>query len=293
MTPMDRLSQLPFVRWVRRYRGPLSIAVIVVSLALLGFYVATHQDSVRRLLSVSPWVLLALGLLYAGVVLSNVFITYATVKLCKKELPFAGSVSLTVYSTVANFFGPLQSGPGLRAVYLKTKIGLRIRDYTYATLFYYGAFGILNVSLLFINSYPLLTLLGIIVGAAALYVGVKKFRFHDRLRFIVMICMMTLAQILLTSVIYFIELHATQTAASYMQALVYSASANLSLFVSITPGGIGIREAFIIFTQSLHHISLASIVAAGVLDRAFYVLFLVVLFAVSSALHIKQSLLHK
>lgn len=290
---MKQLSQLPFVRWVLRYRSQLSIVVIVVVIVLLGWYVATHQDSLQRLLSVPPWVLLALAVLYSGVILSNVFITYATVKLCKKDLPIKDSLALTIYSTVANFFGPLQSGPGLRALYLKTKIGLRIRDYTYAMLFYYATFGIVNLSLLFVTSYPLLTLLGVIVSAVALYGGVQKSRFRHRLRFIFVVYVMTFTQIALMGVVNFVELHATQTAASLMQTLVYTASANLSLFVSFTPGGIGIREAFIIFAQSLHHISLTSIVAAGVLDRAFYVLFLAALFVVSSSLHIKQSLLRK
>jgi uncharacterized membrane protein YbhN (UPF0104 family) len=107
--------------------------------------------------------------------------------------------------------------------------------------------------------------------------------------------MTTILQIILMTTIYFIELHATNAAAnySYLQALVYSASANLSLFVSLTPGGIGIRESFIVFAQSLHHIPLSSVIAAGILDRAFYILFLVLLFIFSSSMHLQNMFTRK
>ena len=107
--------------------------------------------------------------------------------------------------------------------------------------------------------------------------------------------MIAVVQVFVTTTIYYLELHTTSGGAvySYSQALVFNASAALSMFVSLTPGGIGIRETFIIFTESLHHIPLASIIAAGILDRAFYVLFLALLFISSSSMHIKELLTQK
>jgi uncharacterized membrane protein YbhN (UPF0104 family) len=72
-----------------------------------------------------------------------------------------------------------------------------------------------------------------------------------------------------------------------VRALIYGGSANLSLFVSITPGGIGFREAFLVFARGLHHVPINTIVSAGIVDRAFYVLFLAALLVFSSLLHLR------
>ena len=290
---MERFSKLSVVRWLLANRRVIGVVVVVATLVLLALYVNNHPDSIKKVAATPPYVLAALFVLYAGVIATNVVITYATVRLCKHELSIKNSALLTVYSTIINFFGPLQSGPGVRAVYLKTKIGLRIRDYTLATLFYLVTFGLLNVSFLFVNTIPYITALGILASIALVSIAVKRFHFASRSRYVFMIFLVTIVQILFMAVIYFVELHATQTVVSFTQALAYGASANLSLFVSVTPGAIGIREAFILFAESLHHVPVSSVVAAGILDRAFYVLFLVVLFVGSLGFHAKETLLGK
>ena len=290
---MERFSKLSVVRWLLANRRIIGVVVVVATLVLLALYVNNHPDSIKKVAATPPYVLAALFVLYAGVIATNVVITYATVRLCKHELSIKNSALLTVYSTIINFFGPLQSGPGVRAVYLKTKIGLRIRDYTLATLFYLVTFGLLNVSFLFVNTIPYITALGILASIALVSIAVKRFHFASRSRYVFMIFLVTIVQILFMAVIYFVELHATQTVVSFTQALAYGASANLSLFVSVTPGAIGIREAFILFAESLHHVPVSSVVAAGILDRAFYVLFLVVLFVGSLGFHAKETLLGK
>jgi uncharacterized membrane protein YbhN (UPF0104 family) len=287
---MEKLAKLPFVAWALKHKRFIAIVVILLTFILLGLYVSRHPDSIRRVVQTPPDVLLALFVLYCGVVATNAVITYATVRLCRHELSVKNSAFLTVYSTIVNFFGPLQSGPGVRAVYLKTKIGLKIRDYTLATFFYFIAFAALNVSFLFVNTLPYLTVIGILASIALIAFGVKRFHFTDRSQYVFAIFLVTLVQIILMAIIYFVELNVTKTPVNFTQALAYGASANLSLFVSVTPGAIGIREAFILFATSLHHVPLASVVAAGILDRAFYVVFLVVLFVASTALHVKESL---
>lgn len=275
---------------IKKYRGPLGVTIIALSFAFLVWYCYTHPQIIKSVLSTSPLVLLSLLGLYCAMVAVIFFVNYFTVRICGKDLGVKQGILLTIYSTVINFFGPLQSGPGVRAVYLKTKIGLRIRDYTLATLFYYLAFGAINASILFISSWWILTILGFVASIILIAFGTHYLHFSNRRRWIFAIYIVALVQVLLTVIIYYIELHTTGTNVNWVQTLVYSASANLSLFVSLTPGGIGIREAFIVFTTSLHHIPLKSIVAAGVLDRAFYVVFLVLLFIVSSALHVKDAI---
>lgn len=287
---MQRIFRLPFISWVKQHSKVLAISIIVLSLVFLVSYATLHPAVITNLLRTDPRVLILLLILYTLVIGTQFVIMYATIKLCKKDLAIKSGIFLSIYSAVANFFGPLQSGPGVRAIYLKQKIGLRIRDYTIATLFYYFAFAAINGSLLFINSVPLLTVLGLVLSVVLTILGIKRFHFDDLSKHVFVIFLATIIQILVMTTIYFVELHAINAPSdySYLQSLVYSASANLSMFVAITPGAIGIREAFIVFAQSLHHIPLASVISAGILDRAFYIVFLILLFVVSSSMHLKD-----
>jgi uncharacterized membrane protein YbhN (UPF0104 family) len=84
----------------------------------------------------------------------------------------------------------------------------------------------------------------------------------------------TAAQIAAVSLIYFLELRNVAPGTHFSQAIIYTGAANLALFVSLTPGAIGFRESFLLFSQNLHHVSGSTIVAASILDRAVYVLVL-------------------
>ena len=97
-------------------------------------------------------------------------------------------------------------------------------------------------------------------------------------------------QVLCLAIIYGIELRQIGADASLSQILSYTGVSNFSLFVALTPGAIGIREAFLVFSQNLHHIDSSSIVAANILDRAVYLLFLGLLFILVIALHAKEKL---
>ena len=59
--------------------------------------------------------------------------------------------------------------------------------------------------------------------------------------------------------------------------MTYTGLASLTIFVSLTPGAIGIREAFLIITKKLIHISSSSIILANLIDRSIYIIFLGIL----------------
>lgn len=273
----------------RHHKKLLAVIILIGFTVFLITYLWLHPDLLIRVFQIGWKDGLLLLILYLGVVLTNIGITQASVRLCHKNLPLQNGFLLTIYSTIVNFFGPLQSGPGVRAVYLKQKIKLRLRDYTLAMLVYYFLFGALSVSLLFMYRLAWLSLLGIIATIVIMVVGSRLAHLRFLRWQVYLIFIYTLIQIIITACIYGIELRTVQASGySFSQVLSYTASANLAMFVSITPGAIGIREAFLVFAQSLHGISTASILAAGLLDRAFYVIFLVVLFLGSSGLHLKK-----
>lgn len=269
------------------HKRALAIVVLVAFFVFIGVYIAVDPAIVVRAVSIGWGNLGLLLLLYCLVICTHFGILQSTIRLCGAQLGKREGLLLTIYSTVANFFGPLQSGPGVRAAYLKSRVGMRFRDFSLATLFYYAAFGAFNVALLFLTLAPWLSVLAVLALIAIVAFVGRRYQLGDRMRALATIAGITAVQVILMSTIFFVELNAVSSSpVSYLRALVYGGSANLSLFVSITPGGIGFREAFLIFAQGLHHVSVATITSAGIVDRAFYVLFLGVLLLVSSGLNL-------
>jgi uncharacterized membrane protein YbhN (UPF0104 family) len=95
----------------------------------------------------------------------------------------------------------------------------------------------------------------------------------------------TVVQLGVWALIFYVELSAIHTGAKPTQAIAYGGAANFAVFVAMTPGAIGFREAFLTFSQQLHHINTSQILAASVIDRAIYVVFLGLLFVLVLAMH--------
>lgn len=276
--------------WLKRI---LAIVIIAVTIGAFGYYIWSHPELITQLLNVNPLVLILLLLLYGTTLPVLALILGFTLKLCFAALKFQENLLLTCYTAIINFFGPLQSGPGFRGLYLKKRHKVSLKKYTMATLIYYGFFFLFSaVSLLAASKFwwVSLILLTVALVCVALLAQFYTKRFGLDARAIIGLAAVTFLQVVVMVLIYFVELKSVDMHTSITQAITYAGTANLSLFVSITPGAIGIREAFLLFTTSLHHIPNATIVAVSVLDRAVYVLFLIAIFGLSLGLHFKNQL---
>lgn len=258
------------------------LSLVVLAAAILGtfWYLSGHPKVVNQLAGLSPLTVVLLVILYAVFTGGVAAILYVSVRLCNSRLSAGESTLVTSYSAVINFFGPLQSGPVFRAVYLKTKHGVSLRKYTAATTGYYAVYGI--CSLLFLLAPLLGRWLAVIVAALAvkLYILGRvnwKYRQIFSSEGLKLLIVATLAQVVVMVVIYAVELQAVGQHPTLPQLLSYTGAANLALFVSLTPGAIGFREAFLYFSGSLHGIPASSIIAANLVDRAVYVTWLIII----------------
>jgi uncharacterized membrane protein YbhN (UPF0104 family) len=262
---------------------PVAVVFVLVVTAVAFIYYFRHHPEVRRQLQQTSFRLLVeLLALYLAGIGALALILQATVRLCKISLDGSESLLLTMYSSIVNFFGPLQSGPAFRAVYLKKKYGLMIKQYSVATLVYYFFYA--GFSSLFLLSGILnwwlipLAAMGLLVGWRLPKLGFFKSRFEQiDLNGWYFLALATFLQVAIVGVIYFRELASIAPGTSVSQAIIYTGAANLSLFVSITPGAIGFRETFLLFSQRLHHISDSTIVAASILDRTVYIILMLIL----------------
>jgi uncharacterized membrane protein YbhN (UPF0104 family) len=226
-------------------------------------------------------------------------ILFYSVKWCGKSISPKQNILLTAYSTLVNFFGPLQSGPGFRAIYLKAKNGVNLRSFIKISLAYYGFFAWYSGMFLFLGAHRWWDALAIFIAGIVFMLVVTlfstKFKWLDSIlnsdrKNIAKIALITLLQVIILSVIYFVELRSVNHTTSFGQAVSYTGAANFSLFVSLTPGAIGFREAFVLFTRRLSHLSSSTIIAASVLDRAVYFIYLGIIFVFTLSVHAKNYL---
>lgn len=282
-------------------RKALPLTIVIVTATLFVYLFAKHPEYRHTLTSTNPWVLVLIAGLYGILLLCWNWVYSATLQLCGKSLPRRENLMLTGYSTIVNFFGPLQSGPGVRAAYVKQRAKVKYRDYTLATFVYYAMYAITSALLLLVGSgrhWPVALALFICVtigSGGVVYLANKRFAkpgsgsaFHPTPALLVQLLAATICQLIATILIYYVELRAVHTGASIYQAITYGSAANFALFVSLTPGAIGFREAFLEFSRQLHHIPTSGIVAASVVDRSVFVVFLGILFIATLGMHVGE-----
>jgi uncharacterized membrane protein YbhN (UPF0104 family) len=284
-----------------KVKNSLIVLILLLTVAAFVQFFVQHPDYVHQLGGTNPWWIVAVVALNIPMIILLVFIYDACLGLCGKRLDWKENFLLTAYSSIVNFFGPLQSGPGVRAAYLKTRHQVRLRDYTLATLIYYGLFAFFSALFLLVGTRPWWqTVLALLIVAGVSYFLIKTFirrdskpadsQFHLRGNILARLVILSFLQVLLTAITYFVELRAVNPHIAWSQAVSYSGAANFALFVSLTPDAIGFREAFLLFSQNLHHVSTANILSANIIDRGSYVIFLVLLFLVVLGTHARDRL---
>jgi uncharacterized membrane protein YbhN (UPF0104 family) len=265
------------------WRSIVAIVILIATVALFVDYFIGHPSLRHKLAEVPVITLIALLVLYCLFVGCLSLINIATVRLCRSTISNSESLLLSAYSSVINFFGPLQSGPAFRGVYLKKKHGIKLRDYTLASFTYYFFYALFSGLLLISGIFKWWTVLLGIISLVVIHLATKsrfaKFKGINRLALESWpsMALATALQITCLVAIFFLEIHSVSPHTSLGQTLIYTGAANFALFVSLTPGAIGFREAFLVFSQDLHHISNATIVAANTIDRAVYILMLAIL----------------
>jgi len=284
-----------------KLRIVLGGAVVAATILAFGWYVSKHPEILDQLAQTSIGTITVIILLYTGILGVLVLVLYGSLQFYQKHMSWQENFLLNAYSSLINFFGPGQSGPGFRAAYLKLKHNVKVKQYIFVTLLYYAFYAFFSGALLAFAAFEWWVTLGLLlVIICVCYIVLKYFLTKNRnllnlpakdlIKPFFIIGAATLLQVLLLWAIYFIELRSLNSSISLGQAATYTGAANFALFVALTPGAIGFREAFLVFSQNLHHIPNDIIVATNILDRAVYIVFLGILFFIVLALHANKTL---
>ncbi len=284
---------------MKKHLKPLLAGLVVLGTVVIFIsYIHGHPAVWWTLQKTSPATIALLLVLYAVWFLSQVVMTRLSLAMFGKHMGKQENLLFNAYSSLINFFGPGQSGPVFRGAYLKKRHNMGIKQYLFTMLVYYGFYSVISACFLLIGSRPWWqTVLAMLAAAGASVIVIrwyqrKKLGSGPRLDAQVfgLIFLVTAVQLIAQAAIYAVELHSSGAHASLGQVLAYTGAANFSLFVALTPGAIGIREAFLVFSQQLHHIPNTLIIAANILDRAVYLLFLGGLFILTLSFHAKDKL---
>lgn len=281
----------------KRARSIAGVAILAISVCFFVAYAAHHPEIIRHVITLQPLEIIGILGLYFVFLGATTSILLVNVRMCRAIIGRKESLLLTIYSTIVNFFGPLQSGPGFRAIYLKKKYDIKLRTYGAATLYYYLFFALFSAIFLlqgFLAPIVAIVAICLLIGAAIAFIvwrrhtGKKLPSGSPRL--FLQLGLATLLQVAVVAMIYFIELRSIDDSITLQQAVTYAGAANFALFVSLTPGSIGIRESFLLFSQQLHGIDSQTVIAASVIDRAFYFVFLGILFVLATSVHARDRL---
>jgi uncharacterized membrane protein YbhN (UPF0104 family) len=285
---------------MRKHLKPiLTVVILALTASAFSYYLGTHPKTVDQIKDMPPFTLLVLLALYACWFTAYALVTRASLHMYNKHMGIQENFLFNAYSNLINFFGPGQSGPIFRGAYLKKKHNLGIKPYMFTLLLYYAFYGVVSAMMMCIGTRPWWqTAILMVVATGGCVVILRWYKKKSKLtnqpllniRTLGLIGLATAAQLAVQAVIFGVELHNVGAGASIGQVLAYTGVANLALFVSLTPGAIGIREAFLTFSQQLHHIDISTIVAANVVDRAAYLVFLGMLFLLVIGLHARDKL---
>lgn len=283
----------------QRIKTILAPIIVVATVIAFAYYIAHHPETLEQLKHLPASTVVLLLALYGITFLAYVLITRGSLRIYKKTMSRQENILFNAYSSLINFFGPGQSGPIFRGAYLKKRHSMSVKQYVFTTLLYFGFFAVISAMFMVVGSRPWWqTVLLMVVVAVISVVLIRKYKARAHIQTegglnlvnLGWILGATILQVAILAVIYGIELHQAGADVSIGQVLSYTGVANFALFVALTPGAIGIREAFLVFSQDLHHIGNSTIVAANVLDRAIYLVFLGLLFILVLSLHAKKKL---
>ena len=281
----------------KKFKSLISILIILTTISAVVYYLIKHQTLLTDLRKISPYLIIMIVLLYVLMLLILALIFKATIQLLDVKIRFKDNILLNAYSIFMNFFVPGQTGPIYRGYYLKTKHKVKILDFTVATAIDFAIYTIIAILCILFGSQSLILaflfsvlFIFLAVLAVKIYLRKEQAKLSINFKTITTLSFITLAQFLLQFLIYLAELHSVDKTVTAKDALTYTGSAALTIFVALTPGAIGIREGFLILTNKLSHVSSSYIVLANIIDRSVYLIFLLMLGLLIITFHLNNKL---
>jgi uncharacterized protein (TIRG00374 family) len=293
-----------------RKRASLLITLTVVAVFLI--YFLANRGKFEALLHVNVLFLLLIALADLSTIFANGLFIRFIMKPFDKHISLKESSYVSMISSVGNFFAPVGSGFGFRAVYLKKKHGLGYSDYVatlygnYVIVFLINSFfallalymlrhsagrGYFTLVVLFGGMFVVSLLLSVIrvprlkkdpdlrnkhlnfVTRSLISMAAGWNRIISNKLLLGRLITVTVFNFLISIVIAKLEISALHFSISFPALLLFSVLGSLSLFINITPANLGVKEAIYLFSSTVIGLSAPQILSIALIDRG--VLFVV------------------
>jgi uncharacterized protein (TIRG00374 family) len=287
-----------------RRKASLLITLVVISIFLVYFFL--NLDKFSALLHVNVFLLFLIAIAYLSTIAANGLFIKFILEPFDKYISVKESTYVAMISSVGNFFAPIGSGFGFRAVYLKKKHGLAYSDYiatlygNYVIVFLINSFfalvalyllrdsagrGYFTLVLLFAGMFAvtfLLTIIRIPTLKKELNVKNKHLRFvatglldmatgWNRIvknkRLLLHLLAVTTFNFIVTLLIAWLEITALHFSISFPALLLFGVLGSLSLFINITPANLGVKEAIYLFSSAVIGLTAPQILSIALIDR--------------------------
>lgn len=305
------------------------VGLVLTLLVFVAFfyYIATNKEELKPLLDIQPGYILLIFLAQLTMIFSNGLFIKIVMTPFKKVIAVKEAFYVSILSTVGNFFAPVGAGFGFRAVYLKKKHGLSYSNYfstlsgNYIIVFLVSSvFGLLGLLLLRQEfSYPAFIITGVfaamLAGSLVLMVIkpsqvptvkegsglIKKFASiiseivkgwayvasHKKL--LVKLLALTAGNLFLAVAVLFFITSALSIEVSLPALVLLSVLGSLSLFINVTPGNLGVKEAVFIFSSTMLGLTVNDIILIALVDRGVMFITLAVLWLFSLQIKRKKT----
>lgn len=288
----------------------LKISLFILVIVLFIYYYLNNKESFAKLQQIHPAILLLIIVLQFGVIVTNILFYKYSLSFFGARIELKDNYKVIVRSSLINFFGFLQGGTGYRAFFAKRYFNINYKKFSLLfavnTILVFAVSGLMgligvsarilssgwNESNLIVFAFFLLTLSGIVlVLSVRERYSILQFHAFARLReivkqwhtlvsyrsFVLRLFVVAVCQFVIMTIVYGMELATLGYNPDLFGLLIYTAVANFSLLVALTPSAIGIREGLLIFSQNSLGVSTEAVVLAGTMDRAVYFILLVIM----------------
>ena len=258
---------------MKRYLAP----VFTLLVALVGgYYLYVNRSELALLTDVAYLPLFLLVFLaVAKVFIEGVRLQWFT-DLFGLKLSFTEWFGLTNVTTLANLVAPFSGGVGLKGMYLKRKhafpytkflstLGARYLIFFFST----GVFGLVSLLLLGLFHLPLVLLfLGLIIAMIILlYVRLParlfRFKFLGKVEeiyagwrlissrgFLTKLFCLEIVSFLVGAATFYFAFLTFYSSISYLQTFLVFTTSGVLDFISLTPAGLGVKEALVVWVSS-------------------------------------------
>lgn len=276
---------------------------ILLALSMLILFGLIHYGVIP---DIGLWYMLLLFIATLITLLTESFRMKYILQALRIHIPLTESASLITVSGLGNMTSSTAAGATIRGLYLKKNYGLNYSRFfsTMATTYALGFIGysilgvfawtVLSLSVLQKTGYLLLFIVAGLLGVVVITVRLPEkilVRLPSRVsvftggiieiiqdkRILMKLLVAETATSLATTIRLYLAFRSQGLSLGLLPSITLALSSLLSLFVSITPASLGIREGFIGFTSGLVGMGLKEGLLAAALDRIMLVITLALL----------------